>query len=157
MPKRSRHILFPEAQSPFLTQVLESFRKRAKALRHEGNDISVQRVIERDGEEDIEKIEIQLKSSLGPQVAISVWSDRWIFVHAGHLTKRGWLWEWAKEGRFLGPEKERAISLNSEKMLSAGIGTGAPVQFCEGLWKSTIATGPSVLSLGANSVIKQTS
>lgn len=145
MPKRTRHVVFPEAQSPFLNEVLMSLRKCAKGVRYAGGDIAVQRVVERTDGEDIEKLEIQLKSPLGTQAALSIWSDRWIFVHAGHLTKQGWLWEWKKEGRLIGPDKERAVSRNSEKMLEAGLAAGNPGKYCEALWSLSIASGPSVV------------
>lgn len=130
--------LNPRPKSPFLADALRCLAKRRKAIRHKVRDIAVEKVLERTGSEEREKLEI---ACTGPALRLFLWDDRWVFVDARTLAKhQGWTWEFTYQGRLAGGVDARRLVAALEETIEAV--TFQSTARLEQLWKPLLASGP---------------
>ena len=132
------------AQSSFIAEVQEAFRKRGKAIRHRLRDLAIERVIERNDGDEQEKLEIACPLGHGKAIGLKldVWDDRWVRIDVRRASKAGWVWEFTAEGRLPGSDAARKLVLLFEGSLSAGHGDERAAVELEKIWDSALATGP---------------
>ena len=140
---------FPNSGNEFIKDVVESLRKRHKALKHRVNAIACERIIERDDHADHEKIEITFRAHVAGRrcgLRVFVWDDRWLWVDCRLAGKRGWLWEWTREGRLRGPASGRAIMESLERTLDlAHTMNAAETARFDDVWIPILARGPRLV------------
>lgn len=140
--------------SAFLADLLESLRRRRKAIRRHVRDFAVEKVLEREDGEELEKLEVEcgLPGRERTTVRLFVWEDRWVWVDARSMVdrKQGWAWEFSAEGRAAGGADGRRLV----EALEASIAAASPVEddnaaILRGLWKPLLAAGPSLARQGS--------
>ncbi|TQV87239.1 hypothetical protein [Aliikangiella coralliicola] len=101
---KSPKLTIPESKNEFLTEILSSFRKRSKSLKHNSWSISIERIFEEYEDDKVEKIEIEIKpSNRNAMLCLRIWQDRWVTVSCWERTKEE-KWDYFFEGKLL-PEK----------------------------------------------------
>jgi len=136
--------VFPE--SPFLSELAEGLKKRRKSLSHGGGSITCERVQDRSEGVEREKLEVVFKrrpNIRSVSVRLFVWSDRWAWIDAREPTKNGWKWEWAAQGRLLGPDVgvRLAMAFQSTVTLSKAANSSIADELTQ-LWSPLLAKGP---------------
>ena len=58
---KHKHSTLPSSDNPFLSDILGSIRKRSKSIKHQVQELAVERVFEQYEDERIEKLEITVK------------------------------------------------------------------------------------------------
>lgn len=134
----------PPFDDEFLESTAVSLRKRTKALGHLVPHVDISKVYDA-GTVRRERLEVSLSGyqSNNPTLRMHVWPDRWVWVDARELSKRGWVWAWTYEGRLLGDRSGRdlvATLENSYHGLSNMDGTRT--HELTALWKPLLARGP---------------
>lgn len=137
----------PSFNDPFLESIRFSLSKRSKALKHNTQSCSFERVWEGELDSRIEKIEICLNlhdDSRGTRVRLYAWDNGWLWLDARAAQKKGWRWEWSYEGRRLGEFDGRDIVAALEDTISAASfrEAGETDDFTE-IWQNMLARGPA--------------
>ena len=130
--------------SPFLADLLDSLRRRSKALKHKNSTPEVERFIDtRDGLTE-ERIEIRFSNRRRQQLTLTVWEDRSMRVSASEaIWQAGWKFQLCSEGRFNGSGGGREIVDALEASLSAMFGmTGNDATRLDAVWGPLLAKGP---------------
>ena len=131
--------LSPPTESPFLRGILDGLSKRRKAIRYKVRQISVEKVRERTGSEEREKLEITCEGN-AQKLRLFLWDDRWVFVDARISSKQGWAWEFTYQGRWMGIADARVLVAALEQSIEASsLGDSAKL---EGVWRPLLAQGP---------------
>ena len=99
---RKKQLIIPNSSNPFLTELLDSLRKRSKSLKHQMSSLSCERVFREHDENQFEVIEIEItpgfSSSKRFPCSFKVWEDRWIFISLSEWKNNTWDWNWQEEG-----------------------------------------------------------
>jgi len=146
----------PSFECEYLSGVVESFRKRRKAISHQTSKLNVQKVIEVSRDvaltSKMEKLEIDLRcfaSKPDAVVRIYIWQDRWAFVDARQAGtgKRGWNWEWTCEGTILGSVSGRQIveALEETIALASSMNADQVAEFDQ-VWKHMLYSKPKLIT-----------
>jgi len=131
---------------PFILDVLDSLKRRSKALKRQNATPTIERFIElRDGEPE-ERVEVTLRARKRQILALTIWCDRWISIRASEsISQAGWKFQYMYSGRFLGAEGGRDLIAAAESSLSAMYDLGdASVSRLDILWRPLLANGPQV-------------
>lgn len=136
--------VLPVFEDEFLKALVESFRRRRKALSHKSSAIQVEKVREVEGNQETEKLEITLENYDNISVRLHVWADRWMWLDARKGSKCGWIWTWQEEGWPLRPSNCREIveALEGTHDLAFGMEPTRTHEF-SALWNSILARGPT--------------
>lgn len=113
-----------EPENHALKDVYENIKRRSKAIKYRGGLLSCERILERDGDESMEKLEFSYgpkKSVSAPSIRMYVWSDRWVWVDAREASRNGWKWEWTGEGRAPGQDFGRVLTKALERSIDEAI------------------------------------
>ena len=142
MPEDVRRI-----DSEFLEDVLESFRRRSKALKHRNAKPQIERFLEVQEDQSTERIEILIDRKPRQTLRLILWSHRYIDVLAAEaISQAGWKYQYQYSGRFVGGAGGRKIVAAVEASLSAMFElTSEDVFKLEQIWKPLLAKGPRVL------------
>jgi hypothetical protein len=146
----------PSFECEYLSRIVESLRKRRKAISHQTSKLNVQKVIEvsRDAalRSKMEKLEIVLQGFASKRDAvlrIFIWQDRWAFVDArlAGTGKRGWNWEWTCEGTLLGSVSGRQIveALEEAVALASSMNADQVAKFDQ-VWKHMFYSKPKLIT-----------
>jgi hypothetical protein len=136
-------ITLPTFEDDFLNAVVESLRRRRKAISHKSAAIRVERIREVDGNCETEKLEINLKLYDKISVRLHAWQTRWIWLDVRKSSKRGWVWSWEQEGRPLPPLGGREIvdALETTHDLAFDMNAARTHEFTA-IWAPMLARGP---------------
>ncbi len=141
---------YPTCDDAFLNAVVFSLKKRSKAIRHRDFDIACERLREKNGDDLLEMIEIELTRRVDGGVQkfkLSVWAERWLWIHAGQGGKERW--GWSREGRLLGADQARRVISAVEETISASVGMDASqTELFDSIWQPLLARGPEGLKQG---------
>jgi hypothetical protein len=132
---------------PFILHILDSLKRRGKALKHRNAIPTIERFIEvRDGESE-ERVEITLKARKRQILALTIWCDRWVSVRASEsISQVGWKFQYTHSGRFLRADGGRDLIEAVEASLSEmSEMTDANVERLDVIWRSLLAIGPQAL------------
>ena len=146
----------PTSKSTFITEVLESLRKRRKSLKHKCSKIECDRVYVEEEGERFEKLEISLSpghsSSPSCILHIGVWEDRWIQLSFSEWKGKGWDWSWSYEGKILPTFSGKVIinTIESTLMYSHEMSSNLVTEF-DSLWMPLIARKPELIQAGIGS------
>lgn len=134
-------------ESKFLDDVLESFRRRSKALKHRNAKPKLERFLEVHEGQSIERLEVQIDRKPRQILRLTLWSDRQIDVLAAEAIRgAGWRFQYQNAGRFAGGVDGRKVVAAVEASLSAMFEIASEdVPQLEQIWKPLIAKGPRVL------------
>ena len=133
--------LSKQPKSEFLADTLRCLAKRRKAIRHKVRDIAVEKVLERTGRGEREKLEI---ACTGPALRLFVWDDRWVFIDARTLVKdKGWTWEFTDQGRLVGGADGRGLVAALEETIEAVSSQSSAA--LKQIWKPLLASGPRLI------------
>ncbi|MEP0095257.1 hypothetical protein [Parasphingorhabdus sp.] len=137
----------PRVDSEFLEGVLESIRRRSKALKHRNAKPAIERFLEVQEDHFEERIEIRIDIRPRQTLRLKLWSDRFIDVWAAEsVWQAGWKFQYQKSGRFVGGIDGRKIVGAIEESLSAMFEmTADDTSELEQTWKPLLASGPSAL------------
>lgn len=126
------------------SDLLEGLRaallRRRKAIRHKNALMDISEDIQ---DEDLRRMEVRsrfLSLSKSPLFAVTVWSDRWVWVDARQIGAKGWVWQWTAEGRVppsIGPKPLSACIESSLSFTAHG-----QVERLETCWRPILARGP---------------
>lgn len=136
------------ADSPLLTDLLEALRKRSRAIKHKGAQLTIERVIEEADGEKRERLEIECRLRKRQRVRLLVWDDRALWVHAAEaVPKSGWKFQFTDSGRYVGTADTRMLVSALEatwaamyEMTSADTGRLATI------WAPLLAKGPQLVA-----------
>ncbi|WP_152998805.1 hypothetical protein [Sphingopyxis sp. H115] len=126
--------------------MLDSLKRRRKALKHHNATPTIERFIElRDGKTE-ERVEVTFKVRKRQSVALTVWGDRWISIRAAEsISQAGWKFQYTHSGRFLGTEGGRDLVRATEASLSEMYElTDTTVERLDLIWSPLLANGPQV-------------
>lgn len=138
--------MLERSDCPFLLDVLDSLKRRGKALKHRNATPIIERFIElRDGKTE-ERVEVTFKVRKRQIVALTVWGDRWISIRAAEsIPQAGWKFQYTHSGRFLGTEGGRDLVKATEASLSEMYElTDTTVERLDLIWRPLLANGPQV-------------
>lgn len=138
--------MLERSDCPFLLDVLDSLKRRGKALKHRNATPIIECVIElRDGKTE-ERVEVTFKVRKRQIVALTVWGDRWISIRAAEsIPQAGWKFQYTHSGRFLGTEGGRDLVKATEASLSEMYElTDTTVERLDLIWRPLLANGPQV-------------
>ena len=114
MPIKQRRV-----ESHFLEEVLESLKRRSKALKHRNATPVVDRFLEVDDGRTEERIELRFQPRQRQTLVITLWSDRHLHVLATEsISQAGRKFEYQSSGRFIGGNDGRHIVGAIESTLS---------------------------------------
>ena len=134
---------WPEFQSALLGDLVNSLKKRSKALKHKTETLSCERVLVEEGSVRVEKLELVMSSYRRVALRFSLWDDGWAWADARQPSKKGWVWEWTYDGRLLGRyggrEVEEALELTFDRACETPV--EAPKALTQ-IWKPLLAQGP---------------
>lgn len=129
---------------PFILDVLDSLKRRGKALKHRNATPTIERFIEhRDGETE-ERVEVTFKARKRQILALTVWGDRWVSIRASEsIPQAGWKFQYTHSGRFLGTEGGRDLVKATEASLSEMYELiDSTVERLDVIWRPLLANGP---------------
>jgi hypothetical protein len=134
---------WPIFQSDFLNAIVASVRKRSKSIKHKVRKYSFTKVIEKNGSEEIEKLEIQFILPVNnATIRIYLWEDRWMWIDIRESSKQGWMFDWSKEGRIGGKNSiDIRQAIESTITLSSSLRDGRSRDF-EACWSQIALGGP---------------
>ena len=143
---RSMSNRMPRVENEFLEDVLESFRRRSKALKHRNAKPKIERFLDIRDDETEEIVEVRIERDR-QTLRLTLWSDRYIDFWAAEMVRNiGWKFEYRNSGRFLGGIDGRSIVNAVETSLSAMFEmSDENVGNLEEIWKPLLATGPTAL------------
>jgi hypothetical protein len=136
--------MLDRSDCPFILDVLDSLKRRSKALKHQNATPTIERFIEmRDGETN-ERVDVKFKARQRQILALSIWCDRWISIRASEsISQAGWKFQYTHSGRFLGAEGGRDLIAAAEVSLSAMYElTDMNVGRLDLIWRPLLANGP---------------
>lgn len=139
--------MLDRSDCPFILHVLDSVKRRGKALKHKNATPTIERFIEvLDGESE-ERVEIALRVRKRQVLTLTIWCDRWVQVQASEsISQAGWKFQYAHSGRFLGADGGRDLVEAVEASLSEMYEmTDANVGRLDAIWKALLANGPRSL------------
>jgi len=130
----------------FTDQVAACIRKRSKAIKHRGTQITSDRIKEvRYGvEKEIRRLDIRIGYRVdGSRVGLrlTAWDDRWIWIHVRRHGKAGPVWSATAEGRFVVRDGAKDLVRTIEATLDASF-EAEPSLRIEEIWKGVLARGP---------------
>lgn len=134
---------WPIFQSDFLNAIIASVRKRSKSIKHKVRKYSIIKVVEKNGGDELEKLEIKFILPVNnATIRIYLWEDRWIWIDIRESSKQGWKFEWSKEGR-IGDNNVIDIrqAIESTISLSSSLHAGLSKDF-EACWSQIALGGP---------------
>jgi hypothetical protein len=126
----------------------EAFATRRRAIRFVGGQLEsvVTRDIADSRGRELERGETTLTFRVDGRsviVRVHAWEDRWLWVDARHSSKRGWMWEFTSQGRFLPAAGARGVVTKVEAMMRAAHLPPADVpRSMSAIWERTLASGP---------------
>jgi hypothetical protein len=135
----------------FTVDVIESLKKRSRAIRHRGATVEWCRVqeIEEGRHRDIGRVDIDVAyrvRSARVSFRLIVWGDRQIWVDVRRASKVGWVWAVTLEGRFVSANGARDLVERIEQTLSASWGDAEEIPSMIGaVWSKSLAKGPRAL------------
>jgi hypothetical protein len=133
----------PTSDKEIIKSTLLAFKKRHRAINYNARTLRCDKIIERNADGDIEKIEIEVGLQLDPRITLNVWQDRWVLVDARLAAKKGWVWEWRYEGRLLGVHSGRTLIETLERTMSATFEmTAEKTDRLTAMWHPLLARGP---------------
>jgi hypothetical protein len=136
------HLTHPLSSAPkslFLSDTLAALAKRRRAIRHKTRGLAVDKVLERTGAEEQEKLEISAEVGAA-RLRLFVWDDRWVFIDARIPTKTsGWEWEFSYQGRLVGDDT-RALFGGFEQSIDAVAAQSD--EALDNVWRPLLAAGP---------------
>ncbi len=136
---------WPRFEEPFLHDVVLGLKKRSKALKHKSLGLSCERVRERNAGDWQEIAELKITGFDGTLEA-RLWSERWIWVHAGQGGNNRW--SWTSEGRLVGDCGGRQLVATFEETLSAMFEMDeTETAYFDDIWRPLIAQGPRLVSV----------
>jgi hypothetical protein len=139
-------MIFPQPYAPFLIDVVDALRKRSKALKFRVKSLICDRVIERKGDDEVEKIELTItphQDRAKTQIRLHFWEDRWIWIDIRRSEKIGWQWRWGNDGRLTGEFEGRDIVVAIEKTIDQTNSiTAETVSELDEIWRALLARGP---------------
>ncbi|MEL6878707.1 MAG: hypothetical protein AAGL68_11510 [Pseudomonadota bacterium] len=132
------------ADSLFLNEILSGLWRRSKAFKHKNLRVTAERILEKDGAQRIERLDISVDMRKRQRLTFALWQDRQVFVFVGHYKQDlGWLLEVHHTGRLMPEIDGRAFCDMIERLQSL---TFEPDDRTEAkvltFLKSKIATGP---------------
>jgi len=93
-------LIWPSFNSHFLNEVTRVIKKRSKSTKKKVSSFIIQKVIEKEGDSEFEKLEIELVISVNrATIRLFFWEDRFVWIDSRLLSKKGWQAEWTTEGR----------------------------------------------------------
>ena len=131
-------------ESTFIAEVLESLRRRGKALKYKNATPVIDRFIElREGVTE-QRVEITFTKRPRQKLTLTLWEDRTVEVRASEaIWQVGWKFQYARSGRFVGvggpQELVRATEASLSKMFEM---TSKNVGQLDELWGPLLAVGP---------------
>ncbi|WP_288990650.1 hypothetical protein [uncultured Sphingopyxis sp.] len=128
---------------PFILDVLDSLKRRGKALKHRNATPMIERFVEhRDGEAE-ERVEITFRARKRQTLALTIWCDRWVSIRASEsISQAGWKFQYTHSGRFLGAEGSRDLIAAAESSLSAMYDLDDVSIPLDIIWRPLLANGP---------------
>jgi len=137
----------PKFENSFLNEVAESFTKKRKSLAYDSHDLRFNKVYDIVEDKKVEKVEIFIQSSSSRnciKMRLYVWGDRWIWIDARKGRKKGWEWEYSKDGRLSGHSSPRQLIEAFKKFYSASchFDTQSFIQDAASVWETILAIGP---------------
>lgn len=133
---------FPNFDSDFLSNIVFSVKKRSKSIKHKTSSYSLQKVIEKDGQKEYEKLEIDI-DVLYTSVRIFFWCDRFAWIDIRTPSKRGWSFEWQNEGR-IGGSNSQVILKAIEKTIELSMAPNKEsIVLLDDVWRNIIFKGPT--------------
>jgi hypothetical protein len=135
----------PRAHSQFLSDVLDSLRRRSKALKHQNATPTIERFTDTVEGVTEERVEIIFRQRKRQVLQMSVWEDRSVRVHASEaIWKGGWKFEYSCFGRFVAAGGARDLVRAAEASLSTMFGmTDENVALLDEIWGPLLAKGPT--------------
>lgn len=129
---------------PFISDVLDSLKRRTKALKHRNATPTIERFLELRNGETEERVEVTFKARKRQTLALTVWCDRWVSIRASEsIPQAGWKFQYTHSGRFLGVEGGRDLIEATETSLSEMYElTDADVDQLNVIWRPLLANGP---------------
>jgi hypothetical protein len=136
----------PSSDNAFLSSLIESLRKRHKALKHKTRKIACDKVIEEHDGERIEKLEFAFRSGTHDRdlrLRAFVWEDRWVWIDCRVPGKMGLQLEWSYDGRLLPSHDGRAFITALEATMSHAYSVDAvSTSGLDLIWSPLLARGP---------------
>lgn len=134
----------PTFDDSFLQAVVDSFRKRRKAIKHYARDIICNKIEERDGSKVLqERLELKIRDG-ACTIRMHAWSDRYIWLDCRKPAKSGWDWSWTHEGRLLGDDARQLVEKLERTIKLSWIMTPDCVSDFGEIWTGSLATGPKL-------------
>lgn len=142
------HAIPIPADSFFLSEVIEAFRKRSRAIKHQGGMLAIERVVEVTDGEKRERLEIECRIRKRQRVCLLVWDDRALWLHAAEsIPKSGWKFQFTESGRFAGAGDARMLISAFEATMSAVYEmTAADTGRLTAIWAPLIAKRPQPIA-----------
>ncbi|MBV1911782.1 MAG: hypothetical protein KUG78_20990, partial [Kangiellaceae bacterium] len=144
---RSSKLIFPESKNDFLSEMLMSFKKRSKSLKHKTIEISIERIFEEYDEGRIERIELEIEtySSNNSKICLNIYQDRWVSVNCWERTKNE-KWDWFYEGKLLPiVEGQKFVEAVEESLSSFYQMNQDKVEKFSAIWMPLLARGPELV------------
>ena len=135
-------------ESPFIAEVLDSLKRRSKALKYQHTTPVVERFIERRDEITEERVEVNFRKRPRQNLTLTLWADRTVHVSASEVIwQAGWKFQYSRAGRFVGLKGARELVQATEASLSKMFEmTTENVGLLDAIWAPLLATGPRPLS-----------
>ena len=133
--------------SPFLTNLLDSLRRRSKALKHKNARPAIKRFFDSQDGVSKERIEITFDQRPRQRLTIKAWEDRTILIQATEsILQAGWKFQHVSSGRFVGTPDGREIVQALEATLSAMYEmTSESTGQMDAIWRPLLAKGPHAI------------
>ncbi|MEO0461845.1 MAG: hypothetical protein AAF127_01860 [Pseudomonadota bacterium] len=133
--------------SEFLSQVLDSLRKRRRALKHISGVPQIERFVDVHEDRSEERLEVTFNPFTHQRLRAIFWDDRWIQISAlESIPKAGWKFEFAAEGRFLRGNDGKSVIAAIEQTLSMMFeATQEDAMEFDQIWAPLLAAGPAAV------------
>lgn len=142
--------MFPKCENAFIADLIVSVQRRRKAIAYRVRVLRCDKVIERNGDVEQEKLEIELHVRASARVCVVrlfIWEDRWVFVDARVGSKHGWKWEWTRKGKLLGSVNGRSLAEALERTIDfAPSMSTAETHLLDGVWIRMFGAEPRLVS-----------
>lgn len=130
----------------FVRDVASCLAKRSKAIKHRGARVELHIEEAKPPDDPSASVEVSVSYLIqGATVRLRViaWDDRWIWVDARRLTKRGWAWSVTCQGRFLDQSGPSGVIRRVEETISATRNLDDEIpSLVRGIWADCLAQGP---------------
>ena len=136
--------MLDRSDCPFILDVLDSLKRRGKALKHRNATPTIERFIELRDDEAEERVEITFKPRNRQILALTIWCDRWVSIRASEaIPQAGWKFQYTHSGRLLGAEGGRDLVEATEASLTAMYELDdGNISRLDIIWRSLLANGP---------------